>query len=156
MRVAAPFLAVACIAALAGCGSSESGPVRPLADIPTSSASVTASPTTSATPTTSASPTPAVAAGAGVGVGSGADEAIARRGVRAVVPTTTRRTTSKPPTSTKAAASKTTAKKTTEKPASAYYKNCAAVRAAGKAPIHIGEPGYAKHLDRDGDGVGCE
>ncbi|WP_242902423.1 excalibur calcium-binding domain-containing protein [Actinomadura terrae] len=37
-----------------------------------------------------------------------------------------------------------------------YYRNCAAVRAAGKAPIHQGEPGYARHLDRDGDGVGCE
>lgn len=37
-----------------------------------------------------------------------------------------------------------------------YYKNCSAVRAAGKAPIRVGDPGYAKHLDRDGDGVGCE
>jgi hypothetical protein len=36
------------------------------------------------------------------------------------------------------------------------YKNCDAVRAAGKAPIRRGEPGYAEHLDRDGDGVGCE
>ncbi|MBT2214164.1 excalibur calcium-binding domain-containing protein [Actinomadura sp. NEAU-AAG7] len=41
-------------------------------------------------------------------------------------------------------------------PAPVYYRNCAAVRAAGKAPIHQGEPGYARHLDRDGDGVGCE
>lgn len=37
-----------------------------------------------------------------------------------------------------------------------YYKNCAAVRAAGAAPIHVGDPGYAKRLDRDGDGIGCE
>ena len=37
-----------------------------------------------------------------------------------------------------------------------YYKNCSAVRAAGKAPLHRGEPGYASHLDRDGDGVACE
>ncbi|MFD8620475.1 MULTISPECIES: excalibur calcium-binding domain-containing protein [unclassified Streptomyces] len=37
-----------------------------------------------------------------------------------------------------------------------YYKNCAAVRAAGAAPIRRGEPGYASHLDRDGDGIGCE
>ncbi|WP_052029987.1 excalibur calcium-binding domain-containing protein [Streptomyces sp. PCS3-D2] len=36
------------------------------------------------------------------------------------------------------------------------YRNCAAVRAAGAAPIHRGEPGYGRHLDRDGDGVGCE
>jgi hypothetical protein len=37
-----------------------------------------------------------------------------------------------------------------------YYENCDAVRAAGAAPIHAGDPGYAPHLDRDGDGVGCE
>ncbi|WP_225227626.1 excalibur calcium-binding domain-containing protein [Oerskovia rustica] len=36
------------------------------------------------------------------------------------------------------------------------YANCDAVRAAGKAPIRLGEPGYSKKLDRDGDGVGCE
>lgn len=39
---------------------------------------------------------------------------------------------------------------------SAYYPNCAAARAAGAAPIRVGEPGYASHLDRDGDGVACE
>jgi micrococcal nuclease len=37
-----------------------------------------------------------------------------------------------------------------------YYKNCSAAKAAGAAPVHKGEPGYAKHLDRDGDGIGCE
>jgi hypothetical protein len=37
-----------------------------------------------------------------------------------------------------------------------YYENCTAVRNAGAAPIHSGDPGYASHLDRDGDGVGCE
>ncbi|MFJ6512751.1 excalibur calcium-binding domain-containing protein [Streptomyces sp. NPDC091406] len=40
--------------------------------------------------------------------------------------------------------------------ASAYYKNCDAVRAAGASPIRSGQPGYGPHLDRDGDGVGCE
>lgn len=39
---------------------------------------------------------------------------------------------------------------------SASYKNCDAVRAAGVAPIRSGQPGYGRHLDRDGDGVGCE
>lgn len=39
---------------------------------------------------------------------------------------------------------------------SVAYANCAAVRAAGAAPIRAGDPGYAKKLDRDGDGVGCE
>ncbi|XTR51680.1 GmrSD restriction endonuclease domain-containing protein [Pseudarthrobacter sp. So.54] len=41
-------------------------------------------------------------------------------------------------------------------PAAAHYANCAAVRAAGAAPIRIGQPGYSRSLDRDGDGVGCE
>ncbi|MFI1221665.1 MULTISPECIES: excalibur calcium-binding domain-containing protein [unclassified Streptomyces] len=41
-------------------------------------------------------------------------------------------------------------------PAPVYYKNCDAVRAAGAAPVEKGDPGYAPHLDRDGDGVGCE
>lgn len=39
---------------------------------------------------------------------------------------------------------------------SAYYANCSAARAAGAAPVMRGEPGYARRLDRDGDGVGCE
>lgn len=37
-----------------------------------------------------------------------------------------------------------------------YYRNCAAARAAGAAPIRRGEPGYASHLDRDNDGIACE
>ncbi|WP_404373803.1 excalibur calcium-binding domain-containing protein [Sphingomonas sp. MMS24-J45] len=40
--------------------------------------------------------------------------------------------------------------------ADVYYPNCSAARAAGAAPIHDGEPGYAYHLDRDHDGVACE
>lgn len=38
----------------------------------------------------------------------------------------------------------------------ASYRNCSEVRAAGKAPIYRGQPGYASHLDRDNDGVACE
>jgi Excalibur calcium-binding domain/Protein of unknown function (DUF1524) len=37
-----------------------------------------------------------------------------------------------------------------------YYANCAAVRAAGKAPLYRGQPGYRPGLDRDGDGIACE
>jgi hypothetical protein len=37
-----------------------------------------------------------------------------------------------------------------------YYPNCAAVRAAGQAPLYLGEPGYRKGLDRDGDGKACD
>lgn len=38
----------------------------------------------------------------------------------------------------------------------APYRNCAAARAAGAAPLRRGEPGYAPWLDNDHDGVGCE
>lgn len=36
------------------------------------------------------------------------------------------------------------------------YRNCAEARAAGAAPVRRGDPGYAPHLDRDNDGIGCE
>lgn len=39
---------------------------------------------------------------------------------------------------------------------SVSYANCTAVREAGADPIHEGDPGYSRKLDRDGDGVGCE
>ena len=39
---------------------------------------------------------------------------------------------------------------------SGYYKNCAAARAAGAAPLYAGQAGYRGALDRDGDGVACE
>ncbi|MGP5930625.1 excalibur calcium-binding domain-containing protein [Corynebacterium glyciniphilum] len=41
-------------------------------------------------------------------------------------------------------------------PESVYYANCTAARAAGAAPVLAGQPGYGTHLDRDGDGIGCE
>lgn len=40
--------------------------------------------------------------------------------------------------------------------ASVYFENCTAARNAGAAPVRRGGPGYGSHLDRDGDGVGCE
>ncbi|MDI9237780.1 excalibur calcium-binding domain-containing protein [Lysobacter sp. LF1] len=36
------------------------------------------------------------------------------------------------------------------------FRNCSEARAAGAAPVRRGDPGYGRHLDRDGDGVGCE
>ena len=36
------------------------------------------------------------------------------------------------------------------------FANCTQARAAGAAPLRAGDPGYGRHLDRDGDGVGCE
>jgi hypothetical protein len=56
----------------------------------------------------------------------------------------------------KAEAERKAAEQQRQQNANVYYKNCDAVRAAGAAPIYRGNPGYAKHLDRDGDGVGCE
>jgi hypothetical protein len=37
-----------------------------------------------------------------------------------------------------------------------HFANCDAVRAAGLAPLHTGDPGYRAGLDRDGDGIACE
>ena len=37
-----------------------------------------------------------------------------------------------------------------------YYPNCSAARAAGAARVRRGKPRYAGHLDRGGDGVGCD
>ena len=36
------------------------------------------------------------------------------------------------------------------------FANCDAARAAGAAPLYVGEPGYSPKLDRDKDGVACE
>lgn len=52
--------------------------------------------------------------------------------------------------------STTTRRSSRRSSSSAYYQNCSAARAAGAAPVYAGEPGYARRLDRDGDGVGCE
>jgi hypothetical protein len=41
-------------------------------------------------------------------------------------------------------------------PGDVYYPNCTAVRAAGKAPLRRGDPGYRAALDRDSDGIACE
>ena len=36
------------------------------------------------------------------------------------------------------------------------YENCGAAAADGVYNIPVGAPGYGPHLDRDGDGIGCE
>ncbi|WP_223884081.1 excalibur calcium-binding domain-containing protein [Pseudarthrobacter sp. BIM B-2242] len=41
-------------------------------------------------------------------------------------------------------------------PVNVTYENCAEVRAAGKAPLLRGQPGYTAKMDSDGDGVACE
>jgi hypothetical protein len=37
-----------------------------------------------------------------------------------------------------------------------YFRSCAEAKAAGAAPLRSGDPGYGRHLDRDGDGIACE
>lgn len=69
-------------------------------------------------------------------------------------PATTAPTTSPPTTSPSTTAAPTTTRAPTTQ--AVYYANCDAVRAAGAAPLHQGEPGYRKALDRDGDGIACD
>lgn len=45
----------------------------------------------------------------------------------------------------------------TDKPGGhVHYPSCSAAGAVRPTPVRRGEPGYGRHLDRDGDGVGCE
>ena len=41
-------------------------------------------------------------------------------------------------------------------PPGAYYSGCNEARAAGVAPLYIGEPGYRPQMDGDSDGIACE
>ncbi|WP_432940170.1 excalibur calcium-binding domain-containing protein [Kribbella sp. CA-253562] len=72
------------------------------------------------------------------------------------LPPVTKKPTVKAPT--RKPTVKPTTRRTTTKPpvADVFYANCTEVRAAGAAPIHRGDPGYSRKLDRDGDGVACE
>lgn len=37
-----------------------------------------------------------------------------------------------------------------------YFSGCNAVRAAGLAPLYVGQPGYRPEMDGDDDGIACE
>ncbi|MEH6756063.1 MAG: excalibur calcium-binding domain-containing protein [Parasphingorhabdus sp.] len=39
---------------------------------------------------------------------------------------------------------------------SVFYSGCNEVRAAGKAPLYRGDPGYREGMDGDNDGIACE
>lgn len=41
-------------------------------------------------------------------------------------------------------------------PIGAYYSGCDDARAAGVAPLYVGEPGYRPEMDGDDDGIACE
>lgn len=65
-------------------------------------------------------------------------------------------TAAPPPPPTTRATVRTTTPPPTAAPRTVYYANCTEARAAGAAPVRRGDPGYHHHLDRDGDGIGCE
>ena len=41
-------------------------------------------------------------------------------------------------------------------PSELNFSSCKEARAAGYSHMRRGEPGYASHLDRDGDGIACD
>lgn len=53
-------------------------------------------------------------------------------------------------------------KKTKKKPAAKKsggaksFSSCKAAKKAGYSHMRVGQPGYSKRLDRDGDGVACD
>ncbi|HWD83685.1 MAG TPA: excalibur calcium-binding domain-containing protein [Kribbella sp.] len=71
-------------------------------------------------------------------------------------PTTAGPTTGSPTTSSPTTSSSSPGTPTASPSSTPTYKNCAEVRAAGKAPLYRGDPGYTPELDRNGDGVACE
>jgi hypothetical protein len=83
-------------------------------------------------------------------------------GARAGAPeqTTTKRRLSPGPTTApaerRAAASPTPEAAGVLAPADAAFEDCAAARAAGAAPLKVGDPGYRSALDKDKDGTACE
>ena len=136
---------------LTGCSSSVRAP-KPVPST-SSSTSVSASPSVSATP--SSSPTPSASATP--------SESPTPTVTPSPVPTTeapVQAPATEAPSAEAPAApvSEAPAQPAQQAPAqsSVYYKNCDAVRAAGAAPLHRGEPGYRPGLDSDGDGVACE
>ncbi len=120
--------AVVVLFALAGCGSAEKAAGEPLAGATSASPSASASSSPSASPSPSPSP-------------SLSPSAVAVPSV-AIPPVPTM---AAPPTGAGE-----------EEPVDVYYANCTEAKRAGAAPLHRGEPGYRKALDRDGDGVACE
>ncbi|MDX5456987.1 excalibur calcium-binding domain-containing protein [Micromonospora tulbaghiae] len=108
-----------------------------------------------------------IAAGPAAEPSKAPEKAVAQEVPTVTVPTTAAPTPEVSTVSPEPSPSPTTAAPTTAKPASkpsprkttapaVYYKNCDAVRAAGKAPLRRGEPGYRTGLDRDLDGEACE
>lgn len=76
--------------------------------------------------------------------------------VHTVTTSASSKATTKPKSKPKSKPKKSTSKPKPTEQEAAYYANCSAARAAGAAPLYVGDPGYRRALDRDGDGVACE
>ncbi|WP_233563061.1 excalibur calcium-binding domain-containing protein [Micromonospora musae] len=85
--------------------------------------------------------------------GSGTEPA---RAAAAAAPTPSEPSTSPATAATSAKPSPSKVAPSKAAPTAVHYRNCDAVRAAGRDPLLAGEPGYRAGLDRDGDGVACE
>jgi hypothetical protein len=119
--------AMVVLLALVGCGSAgQKAAGEPLTGASSAPLSPSSSPSSSPSPSPSPSLSPAAVTAPSVVV---------------------------PPVPTMAGA---TTDPTDEEPEDVYYANCTEAKQAGAAPLHRGEPGYRKALDRDGDGVACE
>lgn len=144
-------LVVAPKSAVPAPGASTSS-VHPLTSvIPSTSINEKVTPSPTPTDTPSPTPTPSISAQA---TADSAPPVVTESPATTTAVSTAALTTAapKPVTTTTAPA----APKTTAQPASVYYANCAAARAAGAAPLYRGSPGYRSGLDRDNDGVACE
>jgi hypothetical protein len=61
-----------------------------------------------------------------------------------------------PPSNTPTSPQSAAATPVASSSAPVYYSDCAAVRAAAKAPLYLGDPGYRIGLDGDRNGIACE
>jgi hypothetical protein len=132
-RFVLPALGLAFVLGIAIGDGGQGDGKDPVVAAPTPTATVTATTTATATATVTAAPEPAPT----------------------VTVSATRTVTAEPAVDTDTG-SVTGSDDGSDSGGDVYYQNCTAARAAGAAPVHAGDPGYGRHLDRDGDGVGCE
>ncbi|MBN2980094.1 excalibur calcium-binding domain-containing protein [Cohnella algarum] len=90
--------------------------------------------------------------GAGAWVGNALEEYPDGTRVLFVISGGAGTTTNQPETST----GNDPSEPTNQQSGTVVYETCKAAREAGAAPLYVGDPGYSKKLDRDGDGVACE
>ena len=147
------LVAAAVVAVLAGCGSDlPKIPTEPTWS--TSSGPSTTGPTGTAATTATAVPTSTVLAAEPLPLRRIPTGRPRVTTTTAAAPRTTTRSTAAPTTTSR----RTTTTRTTETASTGgpYFRSCAEAKAAGAAPLHVGEPGYRPGLDGDHDGVACE